>query len=173
MSFLKNPRSCFQIQDVALTLCGPDHMENGENILSLSTLKGRSIVLLILGTDCSTCRRLASTLSEFGRRYATVAVVGICVQTGCGEKLPEFARSSEARFPLTYCSTRELCPALGISKLMWLFYPTLVFIDSEQRLRAVFNGKHNFFTDSEANLHTVFDQLAGETAEVSHTGVSA
>jgi hypothetical protein len=46
---------------------------------------------------------------------------------------------------------------------MWLFYPALIFIDQEQRLRAVFVGKHDFFQDPAANIRNALDRLLRES----------
>ncbi len=134
--------------------------------LQLSTWKGRVIVLFIFGPDCGTCKHLARTLSSLSREYSRdIECIGICVQTGCRERLPDFAITADAIFPLTYCSTRELCPALGIPKGTWLFYPTVIFIDQQQRLRSIFVGNHEFFKDPEANIRLALGELIPETQQ--------
>src|SRR5882762_5249094 len=113
--FLDIWQSSRPIQDLALTLSESGQIERlAGRTLSLSTLQGRLIVLLVLGIDCGSCRHVAGILSGIRTEYSFLEVIGICVQTGCREQLPDFANSATVQFPLGYCSTRELCPALGI-----------------------------------------------------------
>jgi len=134
--------------------------------LRLSQLRGRVIVLFVFGVDCGTCKHLAGVLSTLCQEHAQdVECIGICVQTGCQEKLSDFADKADVRFPLTYCPTRELCPALGIPKATWLFYPTVIFIDREQRLRAFYVGNHDFFNNPDKNIRAVLDELLAEVSQ--------
>jgi hypothetical protein len=143
----------------------PDHVSGlSESRLRIQDLEGRVIVFLVFGVSCGTCKHLAGVLSDLSLEYSDVKVVGICVQTGCSEQLQDFARNIKVRFPLGYCTTRELCPALGIPASMWLFYPTLIFVDQQQRLRAVFPGKHDFFQDPTTNIRAALDQMLGEAS---------
>lgn len=142
---------------------------SGQTQTRLSEWKGQVIVLFIFGPDCGTCKHLARIISNVRREYAhDIKCVGICVQTGCREKLADFAIQTHAAFPLTYCSTRELCPALGIPKGTWLFYPTVIFIDREQRLRGLFVGNHPFFAAPEFNVQGVLSELIAETSQFSN-----
>jgi hypothetical protein len=174
-TFLENVQAAQPIRDLALTLSEScQSREPGGHTLCLSTLQGNLIVLLVLGVDCSSCRHVAGVLSGLRKEYSSLEVVGTCVQTGCQEKLPDFAKSTDVQFPLGYCPTRELCAAIGIPASMWLFYPTLIFVDQRQRLRAVFVGKHDFFHDPATNIRAVLDQLIRETSQqVRQTEVTA
>lgn len=167
-NFLDKPaEKALPIKHLALPIV--KRSKNGcalHSTLPLSSLEGNVIVLLVLGIDCGTCRHVAGLLSNLQVEYPIVRVIGVCVQTGCGEQLVSFRERAEVRFPLAYCPTRELCPALGIPTSMWLFYPTLIFIDQQQRLRAVFVGKHAFFEDPAANIRTALNELLAEGSEV-------
>jgi thiol-disulfide isomerase/thioredoxin len=138
-------------------------LNEAEGGLRLTTLAGRIIVLFVFGIDCGTCRHLAGMLSEIRKEYAPAAeFIGVCVQSGCGEKLEAFREQSGATLPLAACSTRELCPALGISPATWLFYPTFIFIDPEQRMRGFVVGGSEFFEDVETNLPAAVEGLLSE-----------
>ncbi len=155
------------IGDVALTLPGTG--EEPESVLRLSSFQDRILVLLVLGVTCKHCKHVAIALSEILPEYASeVSIVGVCVQSGCAERLPEFAPGAEIHFPLAACRLRDLCPALGIAPSTWLFYPTLIFIDREQRLRGLFISGDSFFEDVEKNMRSALGQLLAEVpAEIS------
>lgn len=151
------------IGDLVLPLDGPPDAPGSS--VRLSTLRGRMLVLLILGVNCKTCQHVATMLSMIRFEYSPeVDFFGICVQAECRDKLADFATGAEIYFPLTFCRTRELCPALGISVSTWLFYPTLIFIDQEQRLRGVFVAGDPFFTNVESNVRLALDELLAEAS---------
>jgi thiol-disulfide isomerase/thioredoxin len=168
-SFLdKSTKSLGPIRDLTLSLHGPT-IQSGpawDSELHLVALSGRVIVLFVLGIDCGSCKYLAGVLTNIRDRYQPqVEVIGICVQTGCQEKLADFAETADVKFRLAYCRTRDLSPALGISASIWLFYPTIIFVDQKQRLRAVFVGGHNFFLEPGTNIGVVLDELLSESPE--------
>ena len=128
--------------------------------LSLSCLTGRVIVLFVFGIDCGTCKHLAALLSDFrGEFTPEVEFIGICVQSGCEEKLEAFRAECGTELRLSHCSTRELCLALHIRPATWLFYPTLIFIDDKQRMRGYFVGGDSFFEDTPTNLRRTLEEL--------------
>jgi SAM-dependent methyltransferase/peroxiredoxin len=151
------------IGELVLSLGSPGNQS--AKPVKLSNYRGRVVVLLVLGVTCNSCRRVATVLSHALLQHSTEAAgIGICVQSGCGDRLEEFASPSEIRFPLTSCRLRDLCPALGIPSSTWLFYPTLIFIDQKQRLRGLFISGDPFFQNLEANLRSVLDQLVAEAS---------
>ena len=166
--FLLNADLAEPIEDLTLQVTIPVSHDSlsKQTQLQLSAWKGRVIVLFIFGPECGTCKHLARMLSSLGQEHSRdIECIGICVQTGCREKLPDFAVAANTIFPLTYCSTRELCPALGIPKGTWLFYPTVIFIDRQQRLRSIFVGNHEFFNDPETNIRLALGELIPETSQ--------
>jgi hypothetical protein len=44
-----------------------------------------------------------------------------------------------------------------------LYFPTLIFLDAQQRLRGVFTGKDRFFEDASSNVREVLDKLFSES----------
>ena len=164
-----NNSSRDHIEDLTLSIRDPDITQPGwgEASLRLSSLKGCAIVLFVLGIDCGTCKHVAGHLSSLNCEYAPeVSFLGVCLQTGCREKLAEFDRETRVSFPLAHCLTRELCPALGIPKATWLFFPTLIFIDQDKKLRGFFVGGDVFFDDVVANTRGVLDSLLLENPQV-------
>jgi thiol-disulfide isomerase/thioredoxin len=138
---------------------------SAENIqpLHLADLSGHAILLFVLGIDCGSCKQLARILTGLRYEYAPeIEFIGVCIQNGCDEKLPEFASVTLASFPLTHSTNRDLCGSLGIPRSTWLYFPTIIAIDSRQRLRGVFAGKHEFFNNSTENLRVVLDELSSE-----------
>src|SRR5215813_9761982 len=70
--------------------------------LQISLLRGRVVVLFVFGIDCGTCKYLSGLLSNICQEYAqAIECIGVCVQTGCQERLAEFAGKADVRFPLT------------------------------------------------------------------------
>ena len=157
-----------QIREIAgpigdVTLSTATAADESAPSLLLSSYKGKVLVLLVLGVTCKTCRHVAAVLSNVLSQLSIEAAgVGICVQSGCGDRLDYFASGAEIHLPLTSCRLRDLCPALGISSSTWLFYPTLIFIDREQRLRGLFISGDTFFENLETNLRVALDQLVTE-----------
>jgi thiol-disulfide isomerase/thioredoxin len=156
------------VDDLILSLADalPSHREGDRattetgGTLSLSSMKGFLTVLFVLGIDCGTCKHIAEALSNLQDKYAAEAkFVGVCVQFGCRERLADFQSATKGRFPLGYCRTRDLSPALGIPKATWLFYPTMIFLDRNQRLRGLFIGDDEFFKDVIVNTSEALDSL--------------
>ncbi len=136
--------------------------------LHLADFSGRAILLFILGIDCGSCKHLAQLLTGLRYEYAPeIEFLGVCIQNGCDEKLTEFADATLTNFPLTHCTNRDLCSALGIPRSTWLYFPTIIAIDNRQRLRGVFTGQHELFNDTTTNLRTILDELSSEIRPVS------
>ncbi len=166
-SRLNNPPQ-HSVDELILTLVGEDAPSEAQNgTLCLSTLRGTVVVLLILGVDCGSCKHLARELSSLHHEYAPeVSFVGVCVQSGCRDRLTDFNQGAQAAFPLASVPSRELCPALGIPKATWLFFPTMIFLDREQRLRGLFIAGDEFFNDPINNTRAALDAIRLETASL-------
>jgi thiol-disulfide isomerase/thioredoxin len=162
---LPNSKLAPRISEISLKL--HPRQRNGESVsLPLTTLAGRVVVLFVFGVDCGTCKHLASVLSDFHHKFAPhIEFIGICVQSGCEEKLETFRAAFGLKLPLAHCSIRQLCAALHIPPATWLFYPTLIFIDAAQRMRGYFVGGDSFFEDYPMNLPKVLEELLGERGE--------
>ncbi len=165
VSFPNTAIKARQIDEIALpVIAGSANRE--PVMLPLTTLAGRVVVLFVFGVDCGTCKHLAGLLSDFRREFAPqVEFIGVCVQSGCEERLEAFRVESGAKIKLAHCSTKQLYPALHIPPGTWLFYPTLIFIDKQQRMRGYFVGGDGFFEDTAANLRGVLEELFGERGE--------
>ena len=154
-----------RIEEIALQMT-PSSSSGEPGMLSLSSLAGRVIVLFVFGIDCGTCKHLAALLSDFrGEFTARSEFVGICVQSGCEERLEAFRAESGTGLRLGHCSTRQLCSSLHLPQATWLFYPTLIFIDGKQRMRAYFVGGNSFFEDTPTNLRRTLEELLDKQKE--------
>jgi AhpC/TSA family len=162
---LSNTTPAPRIDEISLEL-SPRSGSGETTMLPLASLAGHVIVLFVLGVDCGACRHLAGWLSEFGDEFKPDAeFIGVCVQSGCEERLEAFRAESGAKLTLAHCSTRQLYPALHIPPGTWLFYPTLIFIDNKQRIRGYFVGGDSFFENTQTNLQSVLDELLREREE--------
>ncbi|WP_216847017.1 redoxin family protein [Granulicella sp. L60] len=136
--------------------------------LHLAGSGGRAVLLFVLGIDCGSCKQLARSLSELRYEYSPeIEFVGICIQNACEEGLAEFADETHTSFPLRHCTNRDLCNALSIPRSTWLYFPTLIAIDSQQQLRGVFTGQHQLFNDTAINLRMLLDELSPVVRSVS------
>lgn len=134
--------------------------------LHLSGFSGRAVLLFVLGIDCGSCKQLARSLSELRYEYSPeIEFVGICIQNACDERLAEFADATHISFPLRHCANRDLCNAVSIPRSTWLYFPTLIAIDSQQRLRGVFTGQSELFNDTATNLRMLLDELSSAVSE--------
>jgi thiol-disulfide isomerase/thioredoxin len=130
----------------------------------LAEFKGHPVLLFVLGVDCGTCKQLARALSALRDEYFPhIEFFGICIQNACEEMLPEFASATAVNFLLTHCSNREICEALHIPRSRWLYFPTVIFLDAQQRLRGLFTGRDKFFEDASTNLREALDTLLAES----------
>ncbi len=133
----------------------------GAQPLHLGDFSGKGIVLFVLGIDCGSCKNLARLLAQLRDEYSPeIEFIGVCIQNGCEEKLDEFAAATSTNFPLMHCTNRDLCAALRIPRSTWLYFPTIIAIDTHQHLRGVFTGQHQLFSDAPSNLRLVFDELS-------------
>ncbi len=160
-----NPPTQSPVEEMFLSIVDKSagEAENNGTPLRLSSLKGSIVVLFVLGIDCGTCKYLAGALSNLHYEYAPdVFFVGLCVQHGCQERLMELNEAAGAAFPLASCPSRELCSVLRIPKATWLFFPTMIFLDQQQRLRGLFIGGDDFFLDAVGNTRELLDELQFE-----------
>jgi len=165
LSELPNAKeSASEIAALPVRLPASSGSDDDPEKLTPSSFAGKLLVLFVLGTNCNNCKQVAGILSELQDEYAgKIVCVGVCVQPGCRYKLEEFAAESGCRIHLGYCSTRELCSALGLSASTWLLYPTLIFIDRDRLMRGCAFAGEPFFENTAANCRAVLDRLSSET----------
>jgi hypothetical protein len=164
-TLLTSPMLAPRIEEISLEISSWSR-DGGTALLALSSLAGRVIVLIVFGVDCGTCKHLVTAISDLRREFAgRVEFIGVCVQSGCEERLEIFRAEAGAELPFGHCSTRQLCPALHIPPATWLFYPTLIFIDDSQRMRGYVVGGDSFFKEGLSNLRETLEGLLTEQKE--------
>jgi peroxiredoxin len=171
-----NTMSMERVGDLCLPIAvlGGNYRPIEGSQVRLSSLRGQVVILFVLGIDCGACKYVAGVMSKVSQEYARdVQVVGICVQTACEERLSSFGEGAAVQFPLTYSRSRDLCTAVGIPKGTWLYYPTVIFIDRELKMRAFFVGNHDFFHDTEQNTRSLVTALLSEARTATEGEVNA
>lgn len=115
----------------------------GETELTLSSLRGRAVVLDFWASWCGPCRAEAPILQRLYARYREqgLTVVGVNTSDAAGRAAPT-ARQLGLQFPIVYDRDESVARAYGVSGL-----PTLVVVSKSGKVVAIRAG-----TTSEATL---------------------
>jgi len=99
--------------------------------LTLTSLKGKVVILDFWATWCAPCREAIPHLIQLHKDYQDkgLAVIGMNVDKGEGEKVRRFVQSVEIPYPILFAS-EEVARSYGVTAL-----PTTVLIDREGKIR--------------------------------------
>jgi cytochrome c biogenesis protein CcmG/thiol:disulfide interchange protein DsbE len=119
--------------DFMLEAVGP---ENHGDRVTLSSLRGKAVVLAFWASWCGPCRAEAPSLDRLSRRLADQNVVVLGVNTSdTRPSAQQFAKAARLSYPLVFDADGEVASAYGVSSL-----PTLVVVDKDGRVAAVRSG---------------------------------
>jgi thiol-disulfide isomerase/thioredoxin len=99
--------------------------------MTLSSLKGKVVVLDFWATWCGPCREAIPHLIDLQRTYQEkgVEVIGMNVDKGDAETVRRFVKSMDIPYPITI-TPEEVSREYGVTGL-----PTTILIDKEGRIR--------------------------------------
>jgi len=104
--------------------------------VTLSSLKGKAVILSFWASWCGPCRAEAPALDRLSKRLSEQNVVVLGVNTSDTEpNALQFARSAKLSYPLVIDAESEVSAAYGVSSL-----PTLFIIDKNGNVAAVRSG---------------------------------
>ena len=123
---------------------------------SLSSMRGKVVLLDFWATWCGPCRLLAPKLSGLQARYGAQGLRVVGVTTDAPEKAALFAQRVSMRYPITIDRRGETSRAYDVSAL-----PTLFVIDKRGVVRDVAVG---YDEGREAQIETLLQTLLSEPA---------
>lgn len=142
-------------------------LNSGELIL-LSKLKGKVVVLEFLLTTCPHCQRCSAVMqkiyNEMGGEKAFTAL-GAAVNpddlTQARMMIPEYIYKLGLKFPVGYTKREMAYQWLGADQSKGpVYFPQLVFIDRSGMIRAYHPGTDTkFFEDEEYNVREVIQDV--------------
>ena len=102
--------------------------------VSLSSLRGQTVVLNFWATWCGPCRTEIPELNAFKSDHPHVELLGIAINSGGANKLNPWLKRNEIRYTVLV-GTDQVQSEYDVSTL-----PTTVIIDEDGRVRDVFVG---------------------------------
>lgn len=117
------------------TLASIDPDGAGDRV-TLSSLKGKAVILAFWASWCGPCRAEAPSLDRLSKRLADQNVVVLGVNTSDTKaNAMQFARSAALSYPLVFDADSEVSGSYGVSSL-----PTIVIVDKDGKIAAVRSG---------------------------------
>lgn len=137
---------------------------NGGKQISLSSYRGKVVVLAFILTYCPHCQKTLGFLSKMQTEYGPKGfqVIGSAVEDMAAADLPEFLRRFRPPFPMGF-NTRA--PVLDfLEHPARLMMPQVVFVDRRGVIRGQYGGDDPFLAEAvqEKNLRGKVEDLLQE-----------
>lgn len=129
----------------------------GDAPASISSLRGKVVVLDFWATWCGPCRLLAPKLSALQSRYGAQGLRVVGVTTDAAEKAALFAQRASIRYPIAVDPRGETSRAYDVSAL-----PTVFVIDKRGVVRDVAVG---YDEGRDAQIEALLKDLLAEPSE--------
>jgi len=84
--------------------------------------------------------------------------------------VPEFVQRTRVTFPVGYDERDPVLKYLGISPMLRLYVPIIVFVDRKGMIRGQHLGDDGFFADREKNIRSTLENLLREPATMPARG---
>jgi peroxiredoxin len=143
----------------------------GERI-SLEDLKGKVVVLEFFLTTCPHCQRSAQNIMTFYNelRPRGLEVVGVAIDAGANQLIPDFARKYGARYPLTVGNLGLLRTFADLPATARPYVPYVFLIDRKGMIRFEHPGEDQAFHSNEIqNMRAELEVLLKEPAPPAKT----
>lgn len=129
--------------------------------VSLEALKGNASVLMFFSTDCPHCQQASMRLDPLYRQLAArgFKMVGLSLNRTDNAGLRQFSQRYQASFPLALSSREEFSRITGTSVMTRIYYPYIVFLDSDGNIREEHQGSEQAWFD---NIETNFAAAVGK-----------
>lgn len=146
-----------------------DIAESSGKQISLSSLRGKVVVLEFLLTRCPHCIRVAKMIDRLNKELGPRGFqpVGIAFDVDInGEKVTAFAQQLGITYPIGFSSSRAVDFYLGRAPAERLMVPQIVVIDRNGIVRAQSRPVREVNLEDEAYLHELIQTLTKEPMAV-------
>jgi thiol-disulfide isomerase/thioredoxin len=146
-------------------------LTTGQQLL-LSSYRGKVVALLFISTDCphcaDTCQLMERIQKEYGPRG--LQTLAVAFNPMAIMLVPEFVQRTRVTFPVGYDERDPVLKYLGISPMLRLYVPIIVFVDRKGMIRGQHLGDDGFFADREKNIRSTLENLLREPATMPARG---
>lgn len=133
--------------------------DHAGRVSRLSEIADETLVMLIVGIDCSSCVHAVDDMGAIASRYPDVHFLAVCIQSDCFARLSEFKAHTGGVIEVLAASSRAIREAFQIPASTWLLYPTLLCVDKDHCLRACITGKDEFTKNLAINLPPLLEEM--------------
>ena len=140
-------------------------LPNGQKI-SLSSYKGKVVVVEILLTTCPHCQVASQLLDKLYKEYGPRGFqpLGIATNEMAQLYVPDYVKKYNLSFPVGYASRDTALAFLQHPVMLTMYVPQLVFIDRKGVIRGQYSGTDPFFQNEEKNMRAMIESLLNEPA---------
>jgi hypothetical protein len=133
----------------------------GGKPIRIRDYRGKTVLIAIINTECSSCIRSVGILSNIQKDYASrgVQVLAAAVNEGAITLIGPFIQRHRPGFPmgvLTRDATRRLADFTAEERP---FVPMLIFVDKQGTVRVQVFGDSEFFKNEDRETRKVLDQM--------------
>ena len=135
--------------------------------ISLSSLKGKVVVIEFLLTNCPHCKRVAMMIAKVQgeRAQRGLQTIGIAFDNNInGKTVAQFSQNLGVTYPIGYTSSAEVDSYLGRTPTERLMVPQIVVIDRAGVIRAQSRPVREANLEDESQLRNLIDGLLKEGA---------
>ncbi|MBI5083800.1 MAG: TlpA family protein disulfide reductase [Acidobacteria bacterium] len=137
-------------------------------VVKLSQMKGKVVVVEFLLTHCPSCKHSARLLAKLQAEYGPrgLQVIGLAIDEGAGPKLDAFVRETGANFPVGVYSSAAAYDYLEHSMITNMLMPQLAIVDRKGMIREQHGGADPWMAEAmeERNLRALLEKLLKEPA---------
>lgn len=135
--------------------------------ISLSSYKGKVVVVEFLLTTCPSCMEAAKLLSRLQTELGPKGfqAIGLAINQGAGAQLADFAKSHATTFPIGVYPDPDARKFMQVSFMNRLLMPQLVFVDRKGMIRDQKGGEDAaFMANEEKVVRSIVNRLLAEKA---------
>lgn len=136
------------------------HMADGST-KSLSSFKGKVVLLAMMQTGCPHCQHFAQQLGMYQQEYGPkgVQVIGVVFDNGAKAGLVKFRDQFVRGFPVGYSDEATVMNWLNQPVEQGYFVPIVAFINRRGMIESQHLGDDILFQDSDTNIRHKLDLL--------------
>ena len=129
--------------------------------LSLSSYRGKVVVLMFVSTDCSHCQETSQLMERIQKEYRPrgVQTLAVAFNDMAMMLVPGFISKTGVSFPVGYDARDSVFSYLQRSLTIQTYVPIMVFIDRQGMIRGQYIGDDKFFEDREKNIRNMIETL--------------
>ena len=112
------------------------HTPDGTEI-PLSSYKGKVVALMFVHTTCPICQEASQVFTKLAAEYGPqFQPIEVAFNSMANERVPEFVKKFDIRYPVGFSNIEEVSAYLGISSAERFTIPQIVWFDSNGDIRA-------------------------------------